>query len=316
MSLSARSQIVSGPTLGFVSDAGGSIIRPILGVPGASVLGVPVKLGTEFHSAMVSPTQNYVIAQPTEGAGAIVIDLSSGEVRHLLHGGAGEAGTDLIAISPGGSSAALYDYGSNTVDVIGSLPKAPRLIGVFDASGIPGSAASLAISDDGTVAIMRFVDGETMDIWTLDPAGVPRQIPIDHPAAVAFLPNRHDAVVADDATESAYLVLDVNQTATRIHLLSAVEGIHGFSSVATDADGDRVFLADRASGMIATVDVRTRIQTWTDCRCEPTGFSRLQGPSLYRLNELSEDPLVLLDATGEVPRIRIVPAHSTTTEAR
>ena len=309
-SVFSQLQPVSGPTLGFAPDREGTAIRPILGIPGASRLGQPLDISVEFRSVLISPAQDYAITTRAADGRAIVVELASHELVVRPVAGA-DFRADLIAISPVGSIAAIYDDLSETVHVLGGLPGAPGVISVLDASGLPGSVSDIAVSDDGGVAIVRSIDGDRIALWTLDSSGIPRQIPADRPRAVAFVPDRHDALVSDDATGSVLLVTDVNRTATRVHLVSAPDGVDGFSSMAVDPDGTRVFLAERESGTVAVVDLNTRIPIWLSCACRPTGLDPLKGPSIFRLNAASAEPIMLLDASLVLPRFRIVPPAMT-----
>ena len=63
----AREGSVSGPGSGFVFDRSGSALRPVLGIPGASVLGDPLKLGFDLSSATVAPAQDSVLAIAADG---------------------------------------------------------------------------------------------------------------------------------------------------------------------------------------------------------------------------------------------------------
>jgi hypothetical protein len=43
------------------------------------------------------------------------------------------------------------------------------------------------------------------------------------------------------------------------------------------------------------------------CHCKPTVFSPLKGVSLFRLNGLSNGPMMVLDASTSNPRTVIIP---------
>ena len=182
---SARLQSVDGPVLGFASDGEGTEIRPILGIPGASILGKPLDIPVEFGGVLISAAQDYAIAIRTDDAHAVVIDLSTDPSGIRLVSGA-NFGADLIAISPVGSVVAIYDELTHTVRVVGGLPSAPGILDIFDASGFPGSVTDIAISDDGSVAIVRSIDGDHVGIWTLDSSGIPRRLPADRPSGSRF----------------------------------------------------------------------------------------------------------------------------------
>jgi hypothetical protein len=304
--LRAEPQFIGGPILGFIPDAGGTAIRPVLGIPGASVLGERLELDVDIRGAVISPRQDYAIASRLADAQAVVIDVGADPPAVTPVTGV-HPGVELIAVSPSGSVAAVYDHPSGTVQVIGGLPHNAAVVAEFDTSIISGRAAGLAISDDGTLALMKVVESDDAGLWVLGSSNGPGRISLDRPSAAAFFPNRDDAVVTDDAARSAFLMMDIGHAGTLVPLVSAADRIEAFSSVSVSEDGRRVFLADAGSGIIATVDVETRTSNFASCQCRPTGLYRLSGNSIFRLTEPSGDPITILDASSSDPRIAIIP---------
>jgi hypothetical protein len=302
--LEAQSPSIQAPILGFMPDAAGSGIRPIFGVPGASSVGDRLQFEMDIRDAVISPNQDYAIAVRNDDAQAVVIDLGTGTAVTVP---GVRSRTDVIAISPMGSAAALYDQESKTVQVIGRLPRTPQVINEFQASHIPGRGVRMAVSDDGGVALVEFIGDDGVALWAMDASGRSARISADHPADAAFLPNRRDAIVADDASRTVFLILDAAGTATPVPLMSATDDMEGFSSVAASDDGRQVFVADASSGIVATVDVETRRATVMSCGCRPTGLYRLKGNSIFRLTEISQEPVRVLDASSSEPRILIIP---------
>ena len=310
----AQSAIVGGPSLGFTPDNAGAAIRPILGIPGASLLGQRLTLETNIHGVVVSPKQDYALAVRNDDEQLIVLDLRTGIVANVA---GANPGADVAGISPTGSTAAVYDHESRLVQVIGRLPDASDVLHQFDASQIPGLAASLAVSDDGTIALMKFVEAESPTLWLMDSSGASWPVSSDRPSAAAFFPNSSDAIVTDDASQSAFLILDPLGAGTRIPLLSAEDGITAFAGIATSEDGRRVFFADASSGNIAIVDLETRRPEILSCQCRVTGLHRLKGRSVFRLTDVSSEPIMVLDASGTEPQIVLIPpAASDVSEAR
>jgi len=300
----AQSSVIRGPMLGFTTDSAGSMLWPIIGIPGASSVADALDLNTNIREAVISPKQDYALAVRTEDSQVILVDLKDGTARinplESIH-------ADLIAISPTGSAAALCDRRARSIQVIGRVPQLPEVTYRFDTSSIPGDETALAVSDDGTTALVRFADGDSASLWVFNTSGALLRIAADRPAAAAFLPNRLDAIVTDDAERSAFMVTDVNRSLSRIPLISAVDGINTFSSVAASDDGRRAFIADGDSGTIAIIDIETGISTTVACDCAITGLHRLNGFSTFRLTEASQEPMVVLDASSTEPRIVLIP---------
>jgi hypothetical protein len=124
-------------------------------------------------------------------------------------------------------------------------------------------------------------------------------------------------IVTDEASQSVVLIRDVAQTAARFSLVSPEDGIGSFSSATASDDGRRVFLADAKSGNIAIVDLETREHILASCGCEASSLHRLKGNSVFALNEASDEPIMVLDASSREARILVIPpAASQVGEAR
>jgi DNA-binding beta-propeller fold protein YncE len=311
----AQSAWIQGPILGFTPDNSGTVIRPVLGVQGASTMGEPLKLSMEIRGAAFSPKQDYAIAVRAGDGQVMVIDLGAAAPA------APAVGTypapDLIATSPTGSAAALYYQESMTVQVIGQLPGSPQVIQQFDTSQVPDRAAAMAVSDDGGIVLIKAFESGTEGLWIVNASGATGRILLDRPSAAAFFPNRRDAVVTDDTTQSVFLISDVGNASTQMLLISAAGNVANLSSVSTSADGQRVYVADAESGSIAIVDMSIRQPVWLSCQCRPTGFYPLKGASTFRLTEPSTEPMMALDASLPEPRILFMPPNvSASLEAR
>src|ERR1051326_8192905 len=303
--ISAAPQFIGGPVLGFLPDQNGTVIRPLMGIPGASIPGQPLRLTDDVVGAAISPRQNYAIASRSTDAQVVVIDFASDPPIVTAVIGA-SLGAGLLAISPTGSAAAVYDSASGTVEVIGGLPNSAAVVAGFDISGISATVTRLAVSDDGTLVLAKVSDGQDAGLWVLSSNG-PWRTSLDSPSAATFFPNRHDAVVTDDSTRTAYLMMDIDHAASQIPLASAGNGVESFSNAAVAEDGQRVFLADTGSGVITAVDMQTQTSILISCQCRPTGLYRLSGNSVFRLTEPSDGPMMLLDASSGDPRIGIIP---------
>src|SRR5262249_15999896 len=79
--------IINGPTSGFVAGNKGTTIYPILGIPGASILGDRVRLDVDIRNAAVSPKHDYAIAERSEDTQVIVIDLRSEQATTMTVAG-------------------------------------------------------------------------------------------------------------------------------------------------------------------------------------------------------------------------------------
>jgi len=300
LSDTARAQALSGPILGFVPDSTGTSLLPVKGVPGASILGNSIDFNGSLSSLAVAPTQEYALALRQEDSKVVLIDLRSATPSlRPIYG----MRSVVIGISPSATAAALYDPSSGALEILGGLPEEPAIVRGINVSGIAGPISSAAVSDDGTVTLLKSGNG----MWAVDSAGTTWQVPASQPSAAAFFPNRRDAVITDNATHSAFLLMDIGHSNT-LTLLTWAGEEETLTGASASQDGGRVFLAGSA-GNITVVDIRSRATVKTSCDCEPSGLNRLSGSSVFRLTEPSNEPMMVLDASSPQPRIVLIPPH-------
>src|SRR5437899_111854 len=138
----AAQSSIEGPILGFIPENEGTLISPIIGVPGASILTDRLEFNMDFRGVVLSPKQNYAIAMRAENGEAVVIDFTAPATGVRVISGT-RGGPGDVAISPTGSAAAIYDGTSGRIQVIGSLPQAPEVIREFSTSSITGQETGL-----------------------------------------------------------------------------------------------------------------------------------------------------------------------------
>ncbi|HWB86233.1 MAG TPA: hypothetical protein VG675_18965 [Bryobacteraceae bacterium] len=291
--------VLGGPVSGYVYDAQAHVLRPVQGIPGASLLGDPIDLGMEVNAAYVSPRQDSAFAMSADG-GAHFFRLDSGKATEVsLDGLAGARGD--VAFSPSGTAAAIYEAGR--VRVVTGLPDAPKMGDEIDI-GQSGRVHALAVSDDGKLVLASVGGG----VHLLSPYGenVSLVSVSDH-ALVAFAPAGHDGAVADATRAGLVLFRDLAGGAAP-NVLATPDALSAPTGLAFSADGARLFLAD-SSGSIASFDLAAGSRADIACNCVPTGLSPMG--RLFRVNEPGASPLWLLDASGSTARMIFVPAaHS------
>lgn len=306
-----HAQAIKGPVLGYVSDAAGAAVRPLLGIPGASSLGERLSLDADVRQLQVSSQQDYILAVRNDDESVVLFNLAASTLsgRPLAF----PPGASLLSISPSGLAAATYQADTRVVYTIAGLPGNPGKVRTFDASQVSGRVAALAVSDDGTLALVRSErnDGEQSrtEFSVIDDLDVSWRVPADG-AAVAFVPGSRDIVVADNLTRNAFLVRDIGRSYARLPLLTLADDAEMFSDAAMSADGLRVFVTTQ-SGMVAIVNVVTGQTIWVSCKCRPTILAPLNGPALFRLTEVhAAEPLIVLDASSTEPRFVMTPPNT------
>jgi hypothetical protein len=298
---------VAGPGSGYVFDSSSRALRPILGVPGGATLGGAIDVGGEILAAWVAPRQD--LALVVTGSGTRFLRLKGGEAAPLALEGSLPA-PERAAFSPSGAAVAIYAGGS--IQVVSGLPNAPALAGTYAApsgrvaarGGIQrfrSGIGSLAVSDDGRYVLFSATGGVQLrgasgESFTVAQAGMD--------ALVAFAPGGHDAAVADPASASLMVTRDVAGAAAR----NALAGQAAVSGIAFSEDGKRLLVASSEAKLVTVFDLAAGTSSTAACDFSPTSLEPLGG--LFRLNEVGNSPLWLLDAHGAGLQILFVPART------
>lgn len=291
--LAAWAGDISGPVAGYFFDAPSRSVRPVLGIPGASTIGQPLDLGFDAAVAAVAPAQDFLLAGGSDGR-ARLIRLSGGfaaEAFDALHGA-----PERIVFSPRGAAAVLVNAG--TLDVYTGLPGSPALARTL---AVTASPAALAVSDDGEAVLAVFdgvlsVAGAAAEWKTLASAG--------KAALAAFAPASRDAAVVS-AAGSVTLYSAVTDGGGTAVLTAPDRLVDTPVGVAFLAAG-KVLVASGSARTVTILDTGGTAPASIPCGCSPTGLTAMG--TLFRLNELADAPLWLLDAGADEPRLLFVPA--------
>ena len=287
---------VAGPVAGYVFDRSARALRPILGIPGAWLVGDPLNLGATLASAHVSPRQDLAVVVDADGL-LRWFRLSSGAASGLTLNGITVV-PERVAFSPSGAAVALAAAGR--VQVVTGLPDAPALAGTVDAGGAPGS---LAVSDDG--AFLLFAAGGSIRL--LGTAGGNRKLmDAGDGALVSFASGGHDAAVADPGGAGVVLFRDVAGASTQSALAPAGDTLAAPVGLAFSPDGRKLYLASSAARSVTVLDLSTGDRSAIQCDCTPAGLVPMG--NLLRLTDFGAGPLWLLDAGAADPRMVFVPA--------
>ena len=287
---------VSGPTAGLVFDSAARGLRPLLGIPGSSTMGDPVKPDFDVAAAYLSPRQDAALMVDGDGAMHYFRTVSGSLSERGVDGLPAKA--ERVAFSPSGRAAVIYAAGVLTA--IGGLPDSPAVGATLN---FDGPIDSLAISDDGRYLLLsangaiRLLGGDAGNRKLMD-AGAG--------AVVAFAPDGYSAAVADSSGAGLMLFRDATDAADPSRLADADDSIASPAGLAFSADGRKLMLASSAARSVALFDLESGQRNSLACSCAPAGLARMG--SVFRLNEVGQDPLWLLDPAGSEPRIVFVPA--------
>jgi hypothetical protein len=283
---------------GYVFDQTAHKLRPILGLPGASLFGNPIDFGFDVAAAYVAPRQDAAFLQAVDGT-LHVLRLSSGasserSVDNLM------GSPERVAFSPSGTSAALYAGGS--IEVVKGLPDNPSVSGGIDlASG--AQLDSMAISDDG--ALMLVSTGNSVRLYG-SLADMGELMTTNGHAQLAFAAGGHDAAIADPSGAGIVLYRDLTGARESRVLAASDDTIGKASALAFSADGRNLLMASADAASLTTFDLAGGARNAVACSCQPSRLTRMG--DVFRLNDLGGDPVWLLDTRSSEPRLVFVPA--------
>jgi hypothetical protein len=303
------SGVIGGYTLGFVFDGRISALKPLVGIPGAAVLGSPLDAGAPLAQAFVSPRQNFAMA--LADAGVLVVGLGSAADRPgVTPLGLDSSAASLVAISPDGSAAALYSAADGVIRVITGLPSAPVVASSIPAAAVGSGMRLLALSDDGSVLAAAVDTAGGGALVILDSAGNARTVlNSSHISALRFIGDTRDLLVADDVDDTVSLVAAAGDAATPQLLAAAADGVAGPAAVDVTSDRRLVVVANGRAGNVFVFDPKGSQRATYACPCAPSGLQRLNGNSVFLLNDVSGDnPLWLFDGDSATPRVVFIPA--------
>jgi len=307
ISVRGQSSLVGGPALGFSTNADGSIVWPIIGIPGASLLGSRLAFGVGISAAEVSSQHDYLVAIRTEDGQPVISRLASGAIVPSPIAGT-RPGPTVFAISPTGGALGVFNQDARILQVLRGFPSAPEMAFEFDASNIAGRVTAMAVSDDASLALLGISRDGIDSLWIVSGASAGFVAP-NAASSITFFANRHDAAFADRASGLAYLLPNVTNTSSPILLLNRNEGVEGLTGIGVSDDGRFTVIAGATSGSVGIVDMGTAAHTIVRCNCKPSGVHRMTGNALFRLNDPPDAMTTLLDLSSGKPRIVIVPAE-------
>jgi hypothetical protein len=295
---------LSGPTMGLVFDASQSALRPIRGIPGAATLGDAVNLGFALASATVSPRQDYALALKADDS-SLVLVRAGAEISSAAVPGARPAPA-LIVFSPAGTAVALYDSGAGRVQILTGLPDAAAVQSDVDISALAGPLAALAVDDAGTSLFLAAGPAEAVSLYRIAMDGTSQFLAsFRSVAALRLSGSGREALLADSAAGAVYVIRELRGAGHLERIASGQDGLGAPIAVESDSAG-RIFVADQ-SGNVTILDRSHGSVVSLPCGCTPAGLFRLAGTAIFRLNEPSDGPMWVLDASGAEARIVAVP---------
>ncbi|MCS7026332.1 MAG: hypothetical protein NZV14_16155 [Bryobacteraceae bacterium] len=281
---------VEGPITAWIWDREAAGIRPILGLPGASVFGELLDCGVRFTT--VATTRRFSLGVAAEDGQAYLIrPFAAAKAAPLAQI---PPGASRIVLSPSGDSAAFLYEDSHRISWVSGLPERVE-VRHYNLENTP---SKLAVSDGGAFLAVSLPDGlhildRESNRWKLGHEGVL--------AALEFLHGSHDLLLGDE--RGLWLIRNVRNPDHAMLLDTPIRAL------AAAADRSQVVALDSEARLLLfqLSDRTVRLMTPP---VEPSGLSRLEG-HLFRIHSLRDEPMWLLDLSGPEPRMAFVPARKT-----
>jgi hypothetical protein len=294
---------LNGPVSGYVFDADSAILRPLLGIPGSSMMGKPVEFGFKL-SQVLTLGARFVVASTSAYPDLVVLDMATKPPAVTPISGVSAAGLALAVASLDGTSAAFYEAGAQRAWIVTGLPKQPAVSHAVDLSSA-GAVMQMAIRNDGRVLVFSASDRgvQTLYSWNESPGLRPVSAVVSV-SAIAMTQNG-GAIVADSGTDEVFAVWDAGGAAIRQFLVGAADGAVAPVGVGVSAGG-RIHIANAGSATTITLDPSGRFLTSQACECEVSGLYALSD-SVFRLTRALDRTIFLLDASSADNQILFVP---------
>jgi len=250
------------------------------GLPAAGAIGAALDAGRDFALTAIAPSQNFALVTAADTGELMVYKPAFG----LLTVSGAATSPDALAISPTGSSAALWFPLTGKLQIVAGLPDSPS-VRTIDAAFLNASPLSVAVSDDGQWAAGLWPAG----VYAFGPNSVVIPLPTDPGVvALAFFHNNHDLALA--TASRATTIADVGG-ATQMSVLYDYSALSlSPRAIAASFDNRVAVVADRDGTLVNLASA-----TVVNCGCQPTGLYALGG-ALFRLNAPGRHELKLFDA--------------------
>jgi DNA-binding beta-propeller fold protein YncE len=301
---------LEGPRMGMVFDSSMRVLRPILGTPGAAIMGEPLKTGLDLRRVAISPQQDYALAAQGEHNEIAVLRFDHAPMTSTLVPGT-HHGPDQMVFSPGGRVAAVHYKDGNRIQVLSGLPDSPKVVDelYLSAGALP---SALAVGDDNTV-----LAGVGSSVYWVTRSGeVPVLKGVSKVSAIALTTARL-ALVADAVNNQIHRLQNLTSALETDVLAGPAQGIAAPVAVAVSSDSRRAFVANGKSGTVAILDLQGKTPVRKiACGCKLTGLDRLDGDNLFRLTEPSNRPMWVLEAGAKETRVVFVPADLARSSAK
>lgn len=285
----AADSALSAPVLGYLHDSESATVRPIHGIPGASLLSDPLALPWSVTRAAMTPAGDLVLITGESTAWVLSANGARREIPGLATL-ANASKTDLF-LSPDGSAAAFRNREANLLEIVTGLPDQPV---IAHRSDTQFAAGALAVSDDGTLVLTAGPDG----VYLTDTSGGVERV-AEAGLGAAFRPRSHEYALLLSGESVLWKAAEARQW-------DASQGVHSAVAARFSNDGRTLWIAN-ADGTLLAIGANGAIER-ADCGCQPDRLSTLTGNAVALTGGLTRTPMKLATAGSEGLKLFFVPA--------
>lgn len=304
----AQTQTLSVPVAGYVATGSPRTLRPILGTPGALVIGEAMP-GIQAHDFLaVSPAQNLIlIGDPGAGLKWAPLGPDGIGAEKAIPGGL--AGASLAAFNPSGSVAAIGSAGSRNVQVITGLGDSPQVSFEFAIPANEGALRSLAVSEDGQTVVTGTSDGHSGFV-RLARKGVDSSLLVQagDPAVIRFLDRAGQLLVADPVRNQATL-FNISQPDAETRVFPGLdrENSGALDDAWLSKDGRALLLIHSGASLIQAIDLTNGAATVSSFPPAALDAGRLAGSEMSVRTSPDGQAVWLVEFNGVEPVSRYIP---------
>lgn len=287
-----------GPQLGYFWNAADQTLRPILGVPGSSQIGLSVVPAGTYVAAAAS---NAVAVLEEPDGSLDVMTLPSGQPVHL--GGKVAVAGAQIRFSPAGKSAIVFAAGSGSISLLTGLPSAPS------ATVIPSPVAvqDAAVSDAGGVAIAA-ANAAGVSIQIVSASGAATAVGSASTLGGLSFGSGDDLLFADANANTLTLVHNASSKPSPALVPSAAL-LMTPAGLGVSQNGQWALVANSGEASAIRIDLTGQnAPLRIACSCTPALVAPLSGMGTFRITAPGAGALWAIDAGVSAPRSFFIPA--------
>ena len=245
------------PMVGLALQQNPLRLRPVIGAPGAAVLGPAFTLPDDLTRLVISPALSFALVERATGQPLAILPISASGVAALREIPAAYAQSTRTEFSNSGSVAALYSSSRQRIQILTNLPDAPQLGPEFDLSSLPQPLTSLAVADDGATLLLGVSDGETGAVLRMsDPQTTVSLLTAGTPSSIKFL-DAGTALIADSKTSQLLLLTQLFSAPSITAVAGPDDGLANPSQIEVFAGQHLAAIANAEGNAVLTLDLNT-----------------------------------------------------------